>query len=122
MKTLLLALTTLVASQASAAFTCSAFLHGRGHSTAKIYSLVPMKQDETLLSVKVGDYSFVVDTLEYKKNGNLVLFIHDLEADYTAVSNGQMKKIGSSGREARLQAIIGYDSADPMTLSVSCYD
>lgn len=105
---------------AAADLLCQGFLHGRGHSSGKVYTLSPMQKDPTLLIAKVGEYSFVVDTIELKSTNSLRLFIHDLKGDYTAMSDGVMKPIGSQ-KEARLQQIIGYDSRDPMTLSLSCY-
>ncbi|MEK7357560.1 MAG: hypothetical protein AAB250_13995 [Bdellovibrionota bacterium] len=111
---------TIAMAASAADLECSAFIDGRGHTSAKSYALTPMQKDPTLLIAKVGEYSFVVDTIELSKNGSLRLFIHDLKADYTAMSDGVMKPIGRQ-KEARLQQIIGYDSRDPMTLSVSCY-
>lgn len=116
--TVLIALS--IAQTAAAGLTCHGFFHGRGHKATKIYPLAPMKQDATLLSAKVGDFSFVVDTVELTKNGSLRLFIHDLKADYTAMSDGVMKKIGSQ-RESRLQQIIGYETSEPMTVGLNCY-
>ncbi|MES2963851.1 MAG: hypothetical protein V4760_08165 [Bdellovibrionota bacterium] len=93
---------------------CQAFIDGRGHKSGKSYALTPMQKEPSMLIVKVGEYSFVVDTLEMKSKNSLRLFIHDLKADYTAMSDAAMKPIGSQ-QEARLQQIIGYDSSDPMT-------
>ena len=112
----------LVASGARAAdLKCQAFIDGRGYSSADTLILTPMAQDKTLLMVKKDTYSFVVDTLEFAKNGSLRLFIHDIKEDHTAVSDSVMKKIGSQ-KEAHLEQIVGYESKDPMTLSLSCFD
>lgn len=106
-------------SASAAGLECFGYLHGRGHTANKTYPLTPMEKDKTLLIAKVGEFSFVVDTIELKKLSSLRLFIHDLKGDYTAMSDGVLKPIGSQ-KEARLQQIIGYDTSDPLTLGLTC--
>jgi len=119
---MLMGLLLAAAGSANAAdLKCQAFIDGRGYSSANVLVLTPMAQNNTMLMVKKDSYSFVVDTLEFAKNGSLRLFIHDIKEDHTAVSDGLMKKIGSE-HEAHLEQIIGYDSKDPMTLSLSCFN
>lgn len=104
----------------AAALACSGFIDGRGYSLKDRINLKPMPQDKYMLQAQKDQFSFVVDFIELEKLGSVRLFIHDKKADYTATNDGSFKTIGAS-KEIRLQQIIGYDSNEPMTLSLSCY-
>ncbi len=83
------------------------------------YELKPSSSDALLLVAKKDQFSFVADLVDYSTTGKIRLFVHDVKADYTAVSNGTFN--GVTG-EISLKQVIGYDTSDPLTVSLSCYE
>ncbi len=96
---------------------CQAVLIGRGYSAQDVHILKPLPKDKLLLVAKKDEFTFVADLIDYASTKSIRLFVHDVKADYTAVSDGVMNSNG----EIALKQIIGYDTADPLTVSVSCY-
>lgn len=96
---------------------CQAVLVGRGYSVQDVYVLKPSPKDKLLLVAKKDEFMFVADLVDYDSTGAIRLFVHDVKADYTAVSDGVMNSNG----EVALKQIIGYDTTDPLTVSVSCF-
>lgn len=96
---------------------CQAVLIGRGYSAGEVHHLKPLPQDEMVLAAKKDHYSFVVDLFDYSTTNTIRMFVHDVKADYTAVSSGSF----GANNEITLKQVIGFETSDPLTISVSCF-